>query len=103
MGAHLDFGSRRSSEQKPEDHHEMSASYGDCQQWQAGSAGHADSRSHPYCGCGSEAANKVLANEDDPAADEADARNNLSGDARRIENNTAIGQDVSEAISSKSG
>jgi hypothetical protein len=81
-----------------QDHDEIGASHADRQQGQTGSASHADSRSHPYRGCGSEPANEILPNKDDAAADESDARNNLSGDARRIENNTAGGQDVSEAI-----
>jgi hypothetical protein len=73
---------------KPEDYDNIGACHGDRQQRQTGSAGHADSRSYPYRGCGRQTSNEVLPSEDHPA--EPDARNNLRGHSRRIENDTAI-------------
>jgi hypothetical protein len=85
-------------EQKSVDHHKISACHADRQQGQARAAGHPHSRSQPYCGCGRQTANEVLPNKDYAAADEPDARDNLRGYSLRIENDTAIGEDIGEAI-----
>src|SRR5579871_56909 len=76
----------------------MGASDGDRKQRQAGSASHADGRSHPNRGCRREPADEILADEDDAAVDKADARDDLRRHSRGIENDPAIRKHVGEAI-----
>ena len=64
----------------------------------AGPASHANCRHHPYCRRSRQSTHQVLANEDHATADKADARNNLGGDTRWIEDNSVLFENVCEAV-----
>jgi hypothetical protein len=70
----------------------------DCKNGQPRAARHADRRREPDDRRGCQPADTVPAHKDQAAADEADAGDDLRRDTRRVENNPAVGQNVSEAI-----
>ena len=65
---------------------------------QASATCHADRRGLPDGGRSREASNRAVTGEDDARAQEADARDDLRGDARRVVTGDAVDEDVGEAV-----
>src|ERR1700722_18108688 len=74
---------------KGEDHDEMAASHGHGKDREASASGHAHGGGKPHRGRRCKPSNDVLPNEDDAAADEPDTRDDLGGNAGRIEDDAA--------------
>jgi hypothetical protein len=61
-------------------------------------ASHAYGRRQPNYGCNSQATDDVLPDEDDAATDKADTRDDLRGNARGVQDDPVVFEDVREAV-----
>ena len=76
----------------------MHGRHGAREQQQAGPGGHADRRGLPHRRRRREAVHRAAAEDDDARAEKADARDDLGRDARRVDDDEPVDEDVLEAV-----
>ena len=95
VGAHEDELDER---RQQGDDDEVEGGAGDGEPPQSGPARHADRRGFPDGGGGREASDRAVSGQDDAGSEEADAGDDLGGDARGIVAGDAVHQDVGETV-----
>jgi len=95
VGAHEDELDER---RQQGDDDEVEGGAGDGEPPQSGPARHADRRGFPDGGGGREASDRAVSGQDDAGSEEADAGDDLGGDARGVVAGDAVHQDVGEAV-----
>jgi hypothetical protein len=95
-----DRGAGQEAQQDGEDQRNDEISDGGCEgkPGKACSACHSNRGDEPYGGRGGEAVDLFVVDEDETGADEADPGDDLCGDARRIEDNAVVCEDVGKAV-----